>query len=107
MIPAVSLSKARIISKIKKGSNRAKYLKKIIDEKDNVISSLLLSNNLVNILASALATAFFYDLFGVSGIFYATIIMTVLIVVFAEILPKTYSLNTGISLLIFSIKVGL
>ena len=86
-------SKARIISKIKKGSKRANFVKKIIDEKDSVISSLLLSNNLVNILASALATAFFYDLFGVTGIFYATLLMTFLLVIFAEVLPKTYSIN--------------
>ncbi len=86
-------SKARIISKIKKGSVGAEYVKKIIDTKDAVISSLLLSNNLVNILASSLATAFFYDLFGVTGIFYATILMTFLLVLFAEVLPKTYSIN--------------
>ena len=63
---------------------------------------MLLSNNLVNILASSLATAVLYDMFGVSGIFYATLIMTILIVIFAEILPKTYSLNrpTRTSLLI-------
>ena len=56
----------------------------------------------MNILASSLATAVLYDLFGVSGIFYATLIMTILIVIFAEILPKTYSLNkpTRTSLLI-------
>ena len=65
-------SKARIIYKIKKGNKRAKYVLKILNQKDNVISSLLLSNNLVNILASSLATAVLYDLFGVSGIFYAT-----------------------------------
>ena len=69
------------------------YVKKIIDNKDSVISSLLLSNNLVNILASSLATAYLYDLFGASGIFYATIIMTILIVIFAEVLPKIYSIN--------------
>ena len=46
-------SKARIISKLKKGTKRAEYVKKIIDNKDKVISSLLLSNNLVNILASS------------------------------------------------------
>ena len=86
-------SKARIIYKIKKGSKRAEYVLKILDEKDNVISSLLLSNNLVNILASSLATAFFYDIFGVEGIFYSTLIMTVVIVIFAEVLPKTYALN--------------
>ena len=86
-------SKARIISKFKKGDKKAKFVLKILDNLDNVISSLLLSNNLVNILASSLATAVLYDLFGVSGIFYATLIMTILIVIFAEILPKTYSLN--------------
>ena len=86
-------SKARIIYKIKSGNKRAEYVLKILNQKDNVISSLLLSNNLVNILASSLATAILYDLFGVTGIFYATFIMTILIVIFAEILPKTYSLN--------------
>jgi Putative Mg2+ and Co2+ transporter CorB len=80
-------SKARIISKLKKGTKRAEYVKKIIDNKDKVISSLLLSNNLVNILASSLATAFFYDLFGVKKIFYATLLMTFLLKTFAEVLP--------------------
>ena len=86
-------SKARIIYKKKKGSRRAEYVLGLLEKKDNVISSLLLSNNLVNILASSLATAFFYDLFGVEGIFYATLIMTVVIVIFAEVLPKTYAIN--------------
>ena len=89
-------SKPRIILKLKKGNKRAEYVLKILNNLDNVISSLLLSNNLVNILASSLATAVLYDLFGVSGIFYATLIMTILIVIFAEILPKTYSLNRPI-----------
>jgi len=86
-------SKPRILLKIKKGNKKANYVLSILNNLDNVISSLLLSNNLVNILASSLATAVLYDLFGVSGILYATIIMTILIVIFAEILPKTYSLN--------------
>ena len=86
-------SKERILYKKKKGSKRAGYVLELLDKKDNVISTLLLSNNLVNILASSLATAFFYDLFGVEGIFYATLIMTVVIVIFAEVLPKTYAIN--------------
>ncbi len=86
-------SKARILYKKKKGSKRAEYVLELLDKKDNVISTLLLSNNLVNILASSLATAFFYDIFGVEGIFYATIIMTIVIVIFAEVLPKTYAIN--------------
>ena len=93
-ITATSL--ARIISKIKKGSKKALYVKKIIDSKDSVISSLLLSNNLINILASSLATAFFYNIFGVTGILYATILMTFLLVIFAEVLPKTYAINQPI-----------
>ena len=86
-------SKPRILLKYKKGDKKAKYVLKILDNMDNVISSLLLSNNLVNILASSLATVVLYDLFGVTGIFYATMIMTIIIVIFAEILPKTYSLS--------------
>ncbi len=86
-------SKARIIYKKKQGSKRAEYLLKILNQKDNVISSLVISSNSVNILASSLATAFFYDIFGVKGIFYSTLIMTVTIVIFAEILPKTYAIN--------------
>jgi len=88
-----AVSKPRIISKIKKGSKRADFVLKLLNNKNNVISSLLLSNNLVNILASSLATAFLYDIFGVSGILYATLIMTIILVLFAEVLPKTYSIN--------------
>ena len=86
-------SKARIVSKVKKGSKRANYVLKILNQKDSVISSLLLSNNLVNILATSLSTAFFYDIFGITGIFYSTLLMTVILVIFAEVLPKTYSIN--------------
>ena len=88
-----AVSKPRIISKATQGSKRAIYVKNLINNKENTISLLLLSNNLVNILASSLATVFLYDLFGVPGILYATILMTALIVIFAEVLPKIYSIN--------------
>ena len=88
-----AVSKPRIISKANQGSRRAIYVRNLIDNKENTISSLLLSNNLVNILASSLTTVFLYDLFGVPGILYATILMTTLIVIFAEVLPKIYSIN--------------
>ena len=96
-----AVSKPRITSKVNQGSKRAKYVKKLIESKENVISSLLLSNNLVNILASSLATAYLYDLFGTSGILYATILMTTLIVIFAEVLPKIYSINRPNSTTLF------
>ena len=88
-----AVSKPRIISKVNQGNKRALYVKNLINNKEDIISSLLLSNNLVNILASSLATVFLYDLFGVPGILYATILMTTLIVIFAEVLPKIYSIN--------------
>ena len=88
-----AVSKPRIISKVNQGSKRASYVKNLIDSKENVISSLLLSNNLINILATSLATAYLYNLFGASGILYATILMTTLIVLFSEVLPKIYSIN--------------
>ena len=83
-----AISKARIISKLKKGNKAAKYVKKIIDNKNKIISSLLLSNNLVNILASSLATAFFYNLFGVKGIFYSTLLMTLLLILLESIAKR-------------------
>ena len=53
----------------------------------------MLGNNLVNILASALATSVLITLFGKAGVAYATALMTALVVIFAEVLPKTYALN--------------
>ena len=88
-----AVSKARIYSKAKKGDKKANFVKKLIDRKEDLITSILLSNNLVNILASALATTFLYKIFGNEGIIYATLIMTIIIVIFGEVLPKTYALK--------------
>ena len=57
-----------------------------------MIGTVLLGNNLVNILASALTTSLLISLFGEVGVAYATIGMTLLVVIFAEVLPKTYAL---------------
>ena len=55
-----------------------------------LIGSILIGNNAVNVLGSALATSFAIALFGEGGLVWATIGMTVLLVVFAEVMPKTY-----------------
>tara|TARA_B100000579_G_scaffold436969_1_gene464662 strand:- start:644 stop:1906 length:1263 start_codon:yes stop_codon:yes gene_type:complete len=88
-----AVSKARILSKIKQGIKKANFVENLINKKEDLITSLLLANNLVNVLSSALATAFLYKVFGNSGIIYATLIMTIIIVIFAEVLPKTYAIN--------------
>ena len=86
-------SRVRLRSREKEGDKRAALVNKIREEKDRMIGALLLGNNMVNILASALATSVLIRLFGESGVIYATLIMTLLVLIFAEVLPKTYAFH--------------
>lgn len=86
-------STVRLRAREKEGDKRAVLTNKIRDQKDRMIGALLLGNNLVNILASALATSVLIKLFGESGVIYATLIMTMLVLIFAEVLPKTYAFH--------------
>jgi Mg2+/Co2+ transporter CorB len=87
-----AVSRARINSLEKAGDKRAALVSSLIDIQEKLIGSLLLSNNIVNILASALATSLFIGLFGDIGVIYATIGMTILVVIFAEVLPKSWAI---------------
>lgn len=73
------------------GNKRAALVNRLRENKERLIGAILLGNNLVNILASALATSVLIAIFGEAGVVYATLVMTVLVLVFAEILPKTYA----------------
>ena len=84
---------ARMHLLAKGGDRRAARSERLIAIKDRVVSAILIGNNLVNILASALATMLFSTLFGGFGVVIATVVMTVLVVVFAEVLPKTFALR--------------
>jgi len=75
------------------GDKRAVRVNALHAHKDQFISTILFGNNLVNILASALTTSLMIQIYGEAGVAYATLIMTTLILVFAEILPKTYALR--------------
>lgn len=86
-------SKARLTGLEKEGDKRAGMVNKIRERKDRMISSLLLGNNLVNILASSIATAVLIRIVGEEGIVYATLGMTALILIFSEVMPKTYALH--------------
>ena len=86
-------SKVRLHAREKEGDERATQVNKIRDKKDRMIGALLLGNNLVNILASALATSVLIKIFGQAGVVYATLVMTMLVLIFAEVLPKTYALH--------------
>lgn len=84
-------SKARMAALAKEGNKRAIMVNKVRDKKDRMIGALLLGNNLVNIMASALATSVLIFLFGDAGVFYATIAMTLIVLICSEVLPKTYA----------------
>jgi len=86
-------SKARMHRMEQDGVRGAKRVNSLISDRENLIGAILLGNNLVNILASALTTALFVRLFGAAGIVFATISMTILVLVFAEVAPKTYALS--------------
>ncbi|HSM20066.1 MAG TPA: HlyC/CorC family transporter, partial [Hyphomicrobiales bacterium] len=77
----------------KSGDKRAGIVNLLMARRDRLIGGLLLGNNLVNILASALATGALVGYFGDAGVAYATLIMTALVLVFAEVLPKTYAFS--------------
>ncbi|PLX34466.1 MAG: hypothetical protein C0605_13395 [Hyphomicrobiales bacterium] len=88
-----AVSRARILHMRRQGSHRAALVEKLIVTRDKLIGGILLGNNLVNILASSLATSLFLEYFGPSGVVYASLVMTALVVVFAEVLPKTYAIG--------------
>lgn len=86
-------SRARMHQLEQEGNRRARMVNRLRERKERLIGALLLGNNAVNILASALATSLMIQIFGDSGIALATLGMTLLVLVFGEILPKTYALN--------------
>ena len=80
------------------GDKKAALVNRLRDDQDNMIGTILLGNNLVNILASALATSVLISIFGETGVVYATLAMTLLVLIFGEILPKTYAFRNADSL---------
>src|SRR5437016_5236643 len=77
----------------KHGNPRAVLVNRLLDARERLIGALLFGNNAVNIAASSLMTGVLLSWFGEVGVIYATVVMTLLIVVFAEVLPKTAAFN--------------
>ncbi len=86
-------SRAKIFQMANNGSRRALLVKTLISSRERLIGALLLGNNLVNILASSLATSVLITFFGDNGILFATVVMTLSVVIFSEVLPKTWAIN--------------
>lgn len=85
-------SRARLTEMERQGSKRAGIVLKLTDMPERLIGALLLGNSLANITASSLATVIMLKYFGDSGAVIASVIMTVLILIFAEVMPKTYAI---------------
>ena len=88
-----SASKPRMHNLAKSGKKNAKIFETLFKDKELLICTILFANNLVNVLASALATKILIELTNSDGIFYATIIMTLMILIFGELIPKTLALS--------------
>ncbi|MCT4609726.1 MAG: HlyC/CorC family transporter [Pelagimonas sp.] len=86
-------SRGKLRAATDKGSRGAKRALEVTEDSERLIGSVLLGNNLVNILATSLATAMFTRAFGESGVALATLVMTLLVLIFAEVLPKTYAIT--------------
>ena len=86
-------SQARMHQLAQDGDARAKIVNRLRERKERLIGAILLGNNLVNILATALATSVLTTLVGEAAVPLATLIMTLLVLIFAEVLPKTYAIH--------------
>jgi Mg2+/Co2+ transporter CorB len=86
-------SRARLHHLEQGGSRPARLAQRLIAQRERLIGTILIGNNLVNILASSLATGVLIRLFGDAGVAYATLIMTVVIVLYGEIMPKSYAIR--------------
>jgi Mg2+/Co2+ transporter CorB len=88
-----AVSRISIHHLVLQGDRRAPVVQRLRARKEQFIAAILFGNNLVNILASALTTSILVQLFPGEGVLYATILLTVVLIVFGEVLPKTYAIQ--------------
>ena len=84
-----SMNKIRIKNMASNGNKRATLILKLSDDYDKLLSSILIENNIVNIASSAIATVLFIKLFKDNGPSVSTAVMTILVLLFGEITPKS------------------
>lgn len=85
-------SKARMHTLANNGEVRAGIVTQLIERRDRLIGALLIGNTIVNILAGSLTTSLFLDLFGASAVAIATLVTSAVLVVFSEVLPKSWAI---------------
>jgi Mg2+/Co2+ transporter CorB len=85
----MAMNKYRLRHLANKGHKGARVAQNLLRKPDRLIGLILLGNNLVNILAASIATVIGIRLFGASGVWIASMVMTVVVLIFAEVAPKT------------------
>ncbi len=85
-------SRGKLKSQADKGSSGAAAALKVTDDSERMIGALLLGNNVANILSASLVTALLTDMVGTNGVAIATFVVTALVLVFGEVLPKTLAI---------------
>ena len=90
-----AVSEARIHELALQGNKRANTIEKILAKKEKMISTILIGNNLVNIVVSVYATSFAISFFGEFDLIFVTILLTIFVVIFAEVMPKTYAFSNA------------
>ncbi|MCA3450210.1 MAG: HlyC/CorC family transporter [Rhodobacter sp.] len=88
-------SRGKLRAQADKGSIGAAAALKVTEDNERMIGALLLGNNIVNITSASLATALLTRMFGDSGVALATFVMTFLVLIFGEVLPKTYAITNA------------
>lgn len=88
-------SRGKLRAQADRGSSGAQAALDVTDDTERLIGALLLGNNVVNILSASLATALLTRTIGESGVALATLVMTALVLIFAEVLPKTYAITNA------------
>ncbi|HYF57088.1 MAG TPA: CNNM domain-containing protein, partial [Salinarimonas sp.] len=87
-------SKARMLGLENAGDVRARIVNRLLAMRERFIGAMLIGNNIVNIGVSAFTTSVLVGVFGNEGVIYATIVMSLLVIVFSEVLPKTLAITS-------------
>ena len=87
-------SRARMLSLEKGGDRRAILVNRLLGMRERFIGAMLIGNNIVNIGVSAFTTSVLVSVFGDHGVLYATVVMSLLVIVFSEVLPKTLAITS-------------
>ncbi|WP_324825605.1 hemolysin family protein [Sinanaerobacter sp. ZZT-01] len=97
-----SMSKIRLKNKASKGNKKASLVLELAKDYDKILSTILIGNNIVNIASASLSTVLFVSYFGDAGVTISTIVMTVLVLIFGEISPKSLAKEAPESFAMFS-----